>query len=125
MFGQGVALFGMLWPFVFAAICLVLFYLMDLLTVKNVGHIAQVSALGILQIWNYFLSGLSYEALHLAFYFAVRIYWQTLLIYLALLAFGRLFSSRALPAAPPRPDISGVLPRAARGSIRANPAAPA
>ena len=119
MFGQGVALFGMLWPFVFAAMCFALFWLMDLLTVRIPGRIAQVSALGILQIWNYFLSGLSYEALHLAFYFAVRIYWQTLLIYLALLAFGRLFSSRTLPAAPPRPEVSGALPRPMRPAAHA------
>jgi hypothetical protein len=65
--------------------------------------------------------------LHLAFYFAVRIYWQTLLIYLALLAFGQLFSSRSLPAAPPRFQSSGALPSPAgsRATIRPNPAAPA
>jgi hypothetical protein len=122
MFGQGMALFGVLFPLVFAGMCAVLFYLMDLLTVREAGDVAHVSAVGILQIWNYFLSGLSYEALHLAFWFVVRVFWQTLLIYVVLLAIGQLFSSKTLAVAQPPPEGNAKLPRA-MGPIRANPAA--
>jgi hypothetical protein len=122
MFGQGMALFGVLFPLVFAGMCVVLFYLMDLLTVREEGDVGHVSALGILQIWNYFLSGLSYEALHLAFWFVARIFWQTMLIYVSLLSIGQLFSGKPAPVAPARTESSGQLPRAV-GSVRTNPAA--
>lgn len=122
MFGQGIALFGVLFPLVFAGMCVVLFWLMDLLTARVAGEVAQVTALGILQIWNYFLSGLSYEALHLAFWFAARAFWQTMLIYLALLAIGQLFSTRPALEASLRPENGPQLPRA-MSPVRANPAA--
>jgi hypothetical protein len=90
MFGQGIALFGPLFPFVYAAICLGLFGLMDLLTIRTVAGMATISALGMLQIWSYFVGGLSYEALHVVFYFFVRNFEQTMLIYAVVFGFARL-----------------------------------
>jgi hypothetical protein len=74
-------LFGPLFPFVYAAICLVLFALMDLLTIRSATGAATVSSLGMLQIWNYFSGGLSYDSLSGPFDFIIRNFWQTAMIY--------------------------------------------
>jgi len=120
MFGHGLALFGMLFPFVYAAMCLIFFYLMDLLTIRYADKAAMVSALGFLQIWNYFLSGLSYESLHGAFYYMARNFWQILLIYVTLLAIARIFSSQSLPGGAPMETAAS---RPAMSPIQRNPAA--
>jgi hypothetical protein len=90
MVGQGIALFGPLFPFLFAFICLILFGLMDLLTIRHRVGMSTVSALGMLQIWIYFVDGLSYEGLHDVFYFALRNFWQVALIYAAVFGAARL-----------------------------------
>jgi hypothetical protein len=89
MLGQGIVLFGPLFPFVFAAICLGLFGLMDLLTMRHVSGMAAISVLGMLQIFSYFISGLVYEGLHVVFYFFVRNFEQTVLVYVVVFAFAR------------------------------------
>jgi hypothetical protein len=81
IFAHGIALFGPLFPFVYAAICLVLFALMDLLTIRSATGAATVSSLGMLQIWNYFSGGLSYDSLSGPFDFIIRNFWQTAMIY--------------------------------------------
>ena len=81
IFAHGIALLGPLFPFVYAAICFVLFALMDLLTIRSAAGAATVSALGMLEIWNYFAGGLSYDALSGPFEFIIRNFWQTALIY--------------------------------------------
>jgi len=81
IFAHGIALFGPMFPFVYAAICFVLFGLMDLLTLRSAAGIGTVSALGLLEIWNYFAGGLSYDALTGPFEFIIRNFWQTTFIY--------------------------------------------
>jgi hypothetical protein len=81
IFAHGIALFGPLFPFIYAAICFVLFGLMDLLTIRSAAGVASVSALGMLEIWNYFAGGLSYDALSGPFEFIIRNFWQTAFIY--------------------------------------------
>ena len=100
MLGQGIALFGVLFPFVYAGICLGLFGLMDLLTVRGATGVATISALGMLQIFNYFINGLWYEGLHVVFYFFVRNFEQTALIYAIVFGFARrMLRVRQLPLA--------------------------
>ncbi|HWJ35754.1 MAG TPA: hypothetical protein VNR70_10835 [Steroidobacteraceae bacterium] len=89
MFAQGIALFGPLFPFVYAAICLLLFWLIDLLTVRPVAGKATLSTLGMLQIWLLFLAGISYEGLHIVLYFVFRNFWQTVIIYVLVCALAR------------------------------------
>jgi len=81
MLAQGMVLFGPLFPFVYGLICWLLFGLMDLLTVRSVGGKVMLSTLGMLQIWNYFLGGISFEGLHLVVYLLFRNFEQLVLIY--------------------------------------------
>jgi hypothetical protein len=104
MFAQGIALFGPLFPFLYAVICLALFGLMDLLTIKSPSGAPQVSTLGMLEIWTFFLSGIVYESLHQVIHLFLRTFLQTLLIYVFVLACSRLFSR----GAPGRPAVSGA-----------------
>jgi len=113
MFAQGIALFGPLFPFVFAALCLCFFALMNLLTIRRENALAAVSALGMLQIWIYFYSGISYEGLNKAFLFIVRNFEQTIIIYCVVFGMVRLFlrlktASFAIPPAPERHSGSRV-----------------
>jgi hypothetical protein len=90
MFAQGIALFGPLFPFIYAAICLALFALMDLLTIRPAVGAASISALGMLEIWTYFMGGVTYESLHKVLHLFVRSFEQTVLIYALLFAIARL-----------------------------------
>ena len=90
MFAQGIALFGPLFPFIYAAICLALFALMDLLTIRPAVGAASISALGMLEIWTYFMGGVTYESLHKVLHLFVRSFEQTVLIYALLFAVARL-----------------------------------
>jgi hypothetical protein len=81
MFAQGIVLFGPLFPFLYASICLLLFGAMDLLTVRPAEGPARLSALGMLQAWHFFMSGITYESVQKVFLFFVRSFGQMLLIY--------------------------------------------
>jgi hypothetical protein len=105
MFAQGIVLFGPLFPFLYAGICLMLFALMDLLTVRPAVGVASLTALGMLQIWNFFAAGISYEALHLVLYWLFRNFAQMVLIYafvfgLARSVTGGKHSSAGVPTVP-------------------------
>jgi len=90
IFAHGIALFGPLFPFIYAALCLGLFGMMDLLTVRSESGAATVSALGMLQIWTYFSSGIVYDGLQGPFHFFVRNFWQAVLIYALAFALARM-----------------------------------
>lgn len=94
MFGQGNALLGPLLPFLFAVICLVMYGLMDLLTIKHATGLSTISALGMLQIWRFFNGGLMYEGLHSVFDFVIRNFWQIALIYVLVQSFARIVLPR-------------------------------
>jgi hypothetical protein len=85
MFAQGIALFGPLFPFLYAVICLGLYGLMDLLTIRPAKGAARLSAVGMLQIWTFFIGGIAYESLHQVLNLFIRAFWQTLLIYVMML----------------------------------------
>jgi prolipoprotein diacylglyceryltransferase len=53
-----------------------------------------------LQIWNFFLSGISYEGLHLVVYWIFRNFEQMVLIYLLVYGVTRLVAAILRPAAP-------------------------
>ncbi|MDB6084471.1 MAG: hypothetical protein JWN43_2352, partial [Gammaproteobacteria bacterium] len=101
MFAQGIALFGPLFPFVYAGICVVLFWFIDLLTVRPIAGRASLAALGMLQIWSLFISGISYEGLHIVAYFVFRNFWQMVLIYVLVLSMARLMTVKKLSAPAP------------------------
>lgn len=92
MLAQGIVLFGPLSPFVYAAMCLLLFWLIDLLTIRPVSGKASLAPLGMLQIWSLFMAGISYEGLHLAGYFVMRNFWQAVVIYVLVFGLARLMT---------------------------------
>ena len=85
LFAQGIALFGPLFPFLYAVICLALYGLMDLLTIRTDKGEAKPSAMGMLQIWTFFISGITFESLNTVLLLLMRNFWQTLLIYVLVL----------------------------------------
>jgi hypothetical protein len=91
IFAHGIALCGPLFPFIYAAICFILFGLMDLLTIRAATGVATISALGMLKIWNYFAGGLSYDSLAGPFEFIVREFWQIAFIYALVFGLARFF----------------------------------
>jgi hypothetical protein len=90
LFAQGVVLFGPLFPFLYAVICLLLYGLMDLLTIRPAKGAARLSAVGMLQIWTFFMGGITYESLQKVFLLFIRSFGQTLLIYVLVLTPTRL-----------------------------------
>ena len=90
MFAQGIVLFGPLFPFVYAVVCLLLYGLMDLLTIRTPNGAARLATVGMLRAWGYFVGGLAYESLHGLLYVFIRNFGQTLLIYVLMLTPTRL-----------------------------------
>jgi hypothetical protein len=90
MFAQGMVLFGPLFPFLYAVICLGLYALMDLLTIRPGKGAARLSAVGMLEIWNFFIGGITYESLHKVVHLFARNFGQTLVIYVLVLSPARL-----------------------------------
>jgi hypothetical protein len=100
MFAQGIVLFGPLFPFIYAGICLILFGLTDLLTLRSARGTATLAALGMLEIWSFFINGIQFDGLHLVVYFVLRNFEQMVLIYVLVLWLSRLLvSARRSPAA--------------------------
>jgi hypothetical protein len=92
MFAQGIVLFGPLFPFVYAVICLFLYGLMDLLTIRSAKGAARLSTVGMLESWGFFMGGIVYESLHNLLHLFIRNFGQTLVIYVLMLTPARLLS---------------------------------
>ncbi len=105
MFAQGQALFGPLFPFIYAIICLFLFGAMDLLTIRHRAGAATISALGMLEIWGYFNQGLHYEGLSNVLAFFVRNLEQMILIYVVIFAMARVVERSVKALLGYRPEL--------------------
>jgi len=101
MFAQGIVLFGPLFPFVYAVICLFLYGLMDLLTIRSAKGAARLSTVGMLESWGFFMGGIAYESLHNLLHLFIRNFGQTLLIYVLMLTPTRLLSREPRPIRDP------------------------
>jgi hypothetical protein len=97
MFAQGIALFGPLFPFIYVLICFALFGFMDLLTIRPLAGPASISALGMLQIWGFFMSGITYESLHKVLQFFIRGFLQIVSIYVLVFGIARLVAWMMAP----------------------------
>jgi hypothetical protein len=83
MFAQGQALIGPIFIVAYFMICMVLFYLMSLLSNKS-NAVVTLSAPALLLIWSFFMGGVTAESLHQMMGFLFRNLMQTLIIYLLL-----------------------------------------
>jgi hypothetical protein len=105
VFAQGMALMGVLYPILYAATCLLLYGLMDLLTIRSASGRASLSPLAMMSMWMFFYRGITSDALSNQFVFVVRDFGQTVLIYvvmfgIARVMFGGYRPTRASPVAP-------------------------
>ncbi|MGA2189764.1 MAG: hypothetical protein ABSH33_14620 [Steroidobacteraceae bacterium] len=105
VFAQGMALMGVLFPILYAATCLLLYGLMDLLTIRSASGRASLSPLAMMSMWMFFYRGITSDALSNQFVFVVRDFGQTVLIYvvmfgIARVMFGGYRPTRASPVAP-------------------------
>jgi hypothetical protein len=81
VFAQGIALFGILFPFVYAAILWLLYAVMDLLTVRSSNERAISTALAMMNSWRFFIWGITADGLDLIFALILRYFMQMILIY--------------------------------------------
>jgi hypothetical protein len=98
IFAEGITLFGPLFPFLYAGICVVSFVLMDLMTVRGQDGLAWTSAVAKMQAWVFFIYGITAESISAMFAALVRDWIQVMLVYLIVLAVASLILHR--PRAP-------------------------
>jgi hypothetical protein len=113
MFAQGIAVMGPLFPILYAFICLFLYKLMDLLTVRTGAGMASLSALAMMNLWTFFYRGITAEALSNVFVFLLRGFGQTVLIYVVIFGIARM-----PPDEPPPPALHDFSMQAARTTGR-------
>jgi hypothetical protein len=101
MFAQGIVLFGPLFPFLYGVICLALYGLMDLLTIRPAKGAARLSAVGMLEIWFFFMNGITHESLDKVLHLFIRNLAQTLLIYVMVLLPARVLRREPPPIRAP------------------------
>jgi hypothetical protein len=89
VFGHGIALFGNFFVLIYMGICLVLFIITDMLSFRLDSGKVGVSALGMVQIWHFFLYGITAESLRNIFDFIFREFWQMVLIYFVVYNFSK------------------------------------
>ena len=94
MDAEGIAELGWLYPFVYAGICLVLYVLMDLWTVRSSSGVASVSALAMMKTWILFIYGITAESFGATFAFIARDWLQMILIYLLFLTLATMILPR-------------------------------
>lgn len=92
IFAQGQGLLGLFFIFPYFILCMLMFYLMSLLT-KNSNDGIQISVPAQLLMWNFFIAGITAESIHQMLGFIVRIYAQSILIYMLIFWLLSLFSN--------------------------------
>jgi hypothetical protein len=106
VFAQGRVLFGPLFPFIYALICVVTFAVYDLLTVRSPPDRPFATALAMMNTWGFFLYGITGDGLDHMFLLFFRYIPQMLLIYALALGLAHLmrlgspepaFQPRSLP----------------------------
>ena len=82
VFAQGQLLFGEMFPLFYGALCYVLFWLMDLLSIAEENGRVSISAAALMRIWSFFIYGITGESLYAIANSAIRGSLQTLSAYL-------------------------------------------
>jgi hypothetical protein len=112
-FAQGQVLFGVLFPFIYAVICWILYDIMDLLTIRSSGDRAFSTALAMMNTWRFFLYGITMEGLDLIFALVARYFLQMIIIYCLVQWIARVLSpgkksiERVSPARSTRIELTG------------------
>jgi ribose/xylose/arabinose/galactoside ABC-type transport system permease subunit len=91
MFAQGEAIMGPLFAILYACLCLVVFGMMDLLTIRRADGSADLSTLAMITLWVYFYRGITAEAFSNVVVFIFRDFAQKLVIYSTVFGIARFF----------------------------------
>jgi hypothetical protein len=86
VFAQGATLMGPLFPFIYALLCLWFFAWMDLLTTRGPAGTGSLTALAMMNIWPFFIHGISGDGFKYVIASVLRDFPQMILIYC--IAFG-------------------------------------
>jgi hypothetical protein len=89
MFAQGQAIMGPLFPILYAALCLFVYGILDLLTIRGGDGRVELSSLAMMNLWVFFYRGITAEALNNMFVFILRDFLQTVVIYVIIFAIVR------------------------------------
>jgi hypothetical protein len=92
VFAQGLVLFGPVFPLVYALACLLVFHVLELMTAKFASGPALVSAGAMMNMWPYFLHGITADSVETFFTFVLRGLLQMVLIYFAAICVARALS---------------------------------
>lgn len=114
---QGLALLGVGFFVLYAALCLLMYTLFDLLARRRPGGEVAISAVGMLLIWELFINGVTNESLHAWLGFMIRLLPQALLFFVLLLLLTRIVAAVFASPLAARPG-AGAAPGAMVGEGR-------
>ena len=89
---HGLALFGPGYLAVYALLCLGVFLLLDLLTARRADGVILVSAVGMLSLWDFFLTGVTAESIQSWLTYYLRYLPQSIVLFLIVAAIGKAFA---------------------------------
>ncbi len=90
IFGEGWVLFGKLFPIVYFGICLILFTALDIFALRTFAGVTVLSAIGMLNLWNNFLFGITADSLTHLFIGVARGVPQSILLYAIVLVLAKI-----------------------------------
>ena len=96
IFGQGWALFGYAFPFIYFAMCMVLFVALDLFSFQDAIGKTEMAVIGMLNIWQHFLFGITADSFHYLFIGVVRDLPQSVILYAIVFYIARALSDLIL-----------------------------
>ncbi len=97
---HGLVLFGPVFPFVFVLICWVMISVMELLTIRVERGAAQLSAVGMMNLWTFFTHGFTHDSLSAMFVYVVRGFPEMVFVYWFALGLTGLFLRNKYAASP-------------------------
>jgi hypothetical protein len=90
-FAQGLVLFGVFYPLVYAGICFVMFHVCRLLSSPGPAGIASISTVAMTRIWEFFQHGITHDGLGHMFILVFRGVLEMILVYYVALRIAKLF----------------------------------
>lgn len=102
IFGQGWALFGYLFPFIYFGMCLVLFAAIDIFSIRTASGLTALSVIGMLNVWPNFLFGITADSLQHLFMGVVRGVPQSVFLYAIIFYIAKSLSNLILNIMPAR-----------------------
>ncbi len=92
VFAQGLVLFGAVFPLVYALACLMVYHVLELMTAKFQSGPALVSAAAMMNMWLFFLHGVTADSLEVFFTFVLRGLVQMVLVYFTAVCVARVLT---------------------------------